>query len=241
MEKIMKILLKNFTLLTLLIGSSSIYAIQGLNVITITTDDPQGYVEWLSESQPVFQEAQGDNIAAQGICSPTAGGVYTNEHYVWSIAPSISAMMSNPEFFTDKNVVRAIRKIANKRDVVRRDLMYVIKETDIGAPGETTAQYNLISSTDDISGYAAALTAMEKAAAKNGFEDISVALFGSLAGGDRALTVMASVQAPTPARLGAFFDERQSTWMSEVMSEFGGLRTPEIDFMMMCTTLSVNN
>ena len=46
----MKILLKNFTLLTLLIGSSSIYAIQGLNVITITTDDPQGYVEWLSES-----------------------------------------------------------------------------------------------------------------------------------------------------------------------------------------------
>ena len=50
----MKILLKNFTLLTLLIGSSSTYAIQGLNVITITTDDPQGYVEWLSESQPVF-------------------------------------------------------------------------------------------------------------------------------------------------------------------------------------------
>ena len=72
MEKIMKTLLKNFTLLTLLIGSSSIYAIQGLNVITITTDDPQGYVEWLSESQPVFQEAQGDNIAAQGICSPTS-------------------------------------------------------------------------------------------------------------------------------------------------------------------------
>ena len=35
--------------------------------------------------------------------------------------------------------------------------------------------------------------------------------------------------------------ERQSTWMSEVMSEFGGLRTPEIDFMMTCTTLSVNN
>ena len=29
--------------------------------------------------------------------------------------------------------------------------------------------------------------------------------------------------------------------MSETMSEFGGLRTPEIDFMMMCTTLSVNN
>ena len=95
-------ILKKFTLLAVLLSSSSIFALQGLNVITITTDDPQGYVEWLSESQPVFQEAQGDNIAAQGICSPTAGGVYTNEHYVWSIAPSISAMMSNPNFFTDK-------------------------------------------------------------------------------------------------------------------------------------------
>ena len=35
--------------------------------------------------------------------------------------------------------------------------------------------------------YVEALTAMEKAAAANGFDDISVALFGSLAGGDRAL------------------------------------------------------
>ena len=237
----MKKIIKNFTFLALLFSSASVFALQGLNVITITTDDPQEYVEWLTESQSVFHEAQGDSIAAQGICSPTAGGVYTNEHYVWSIAPSISAMMSNPEFFTDKNVVRAIRKIASKREVVRRDLMYVIKEAGIGAPGQTTAQYNLISSTDDISGYAAALTNMEKAAARNGFEDISVALFGSLAGGDRALTVMASVQAPNPERLGAFFDERQSGWMSEAMSEFPGLRTPEIDFMMMCTTLSVNN
>ena len=82
---------------------------------------------------------------------------------------------------------------------------------------------------------------MEKAAAANGFDDISVALFGSLAGGDRALTVMASIQAPTPERLGAFFDERQSGWMTEAVADFNALRTPVIDFMMQCTTLSVNN
>ncbi len=233
--------MKILSIITFLLISTSAYALQGLNVITITTDDPQGYVEWLTESQPVFQKAQGDSAAAQGICSPSAGGVYTNEHYVWTIAPSISAMMSNPEFFTDKNVVKAIRKISNKREVVRRDLMYVIKSTDIGLVGETNAQYNLISSTNDINGYVAGLTAMEKAAAENGFGDISVALFGSLAGGDRALTVMASVQAPTSERLGAFFDERQSAWMNEVLSEFNSIRTPVMDFMMQCTTLSINN
>ena len=212
-----------------------------MNVITITTDDPQGYVEWLTESQPVFQAAQGDNATAQGICSPVAGGEFTNEHYVWTIAPSISAMMSNPEFFTDKDVARALRKIANKREVVRRDLMYVIKEAAIDGVGVTNAQYNLTSKTNDVEGYVEALTAMEKAAAANGFDDISVALFGSLAGGDRALTVMASIQAPTPERLGAFFDERQSGWMTEAVADFNALRTPVIDFMMQCTTLSVNN
>ena len=237
----MRKIIKNLSLLGIFFISLNVHSLQGLNVITITTDDPQGYVEWLTESQPVFQAAQGDNAAAQGICSPVAGGEFTNEHYVWTISPSISAMMSNPEFFTDKDVARSLRKIANKREVVRRDLMYVIKEAAIDGVGVTNSQYNLTSKTNDIEGYVEALTAMEKAAAANGFDDISVALFGSLAGGDRALTVMASIQAPTPERLGAFFDERQSGWMTEAVADFNALRTPVIDFMMQCTTLSVNN
>ena len=237
----MKTIIKIIAFFTLLITTSSAYALQGLNVITITTDDPQGYMKWLTESQPVFQAAQGDNALAQGICSPSAGGVNVNEHYVWTVAPSVSAMMGNPEFFTDKNVNRAIKKIASKREVIRRDLMFVIKSNEIGGLGTTTANYNLISSTKDVSGYAAALTKMEEAAGKNGFDDISVALWGSVASGDRAGTVMASVQAPTPERLGAFFDQRNSSWMIEAMSAFDSIRTPVVDFMMQCTTLSVNN
>ena len=100
-------------------------------------------------------------------------------------------MMSNPEFFTDPNVQRAIRKIASKREVTRRDMMFAIKGGEVGGPGTSTANYNLISSTDDVSGYASALTRMENAAADNGFDDISVALYGSVTSGDRAGTVMA--------------------------------------------------
>jgi len=235
-KKINKLIL-TFTL----VASSGLYALQGLNVITITTDDPVGYLKWLTESQPVFQEAQGDSVLASGICSPVAGGADVNEHYVWNFAPSVSAMMSNPEFFTDKNVQRAIRKIASKREVTRRDMMFAIKGGEVGGLGTSTANYNLISSTDDVSGYASALTRMENAAANNGFADISVALYGSVTSGDRAGTVMASVQAPTSERLGAFFDQRDSAWMSEAMSEFNSIRTPVIDFMMTCTVLSVNN
>ena len=233
--------IKKLILTFALVASSGLYALQGLNVITITTDDPVGYLKWLTESQPVFQEAQGDDVLASGICSPVAGGADVNEHYVWNFAPSVSAMMSNPGFFSDINVQRAIRKIASKREVTRRDLMYSIKSGEVGAVGTSTANYNLISSTNDVSGYASALTRMENAAASNGFDDISVALYGSVTSGDRAGTVMASVQAPTPARLGAFFDQRDSAWMSEAMSEFNSIRTPVIDFMMTCTVLSVNN
>ena len=233
--------IKKLILTFALVASSGLYALQGLNVITITTDDPVGYLKWLTESQPVFQEAQGDDVLASGICSPVAGGADVNEHYVWNFAPSVSAMMSNPGFFSDINVQRAIRKIASKREVTRRDLMYSIKSGEVGAVGTSTAKYNLISSTNDVSGYASALTRMENAAASNGFDDISVALYGSVTSGDRAGTVMASVQAPTPARLGAFFDQRDSAWMSEAMSEFNSIRTPVIDFMMTCTVLSVNN
>ena len=114
-------------------------------------------------------------------------------------------------------------------------------KAEIDGVGVTSAQYNLTSKTSDVQGYAAALTAMEEAAAANGFDDISVALFGSLASGDRALTVMASIQAPSSERLGEFFDQRLSSWMSGAVSNFDELRTPVIDFMMQCTTLSVNN
>jgi hypothetical protein len=82
---------------------------------------------------------------------------------------------------------------------------------------------------------------MEEAASENGFGDITVALWGSVTSGDRAGTVMASVQAPTSERLGAFFDQRDSSWMTEAMSTFDSIRTPVVDFMMQCTTLSVNN
>ena len=71
--------------------------------------------EIASAVKTVFQAAQGDNQLAQGICSPTAGGVFPNEHYVWTIAPSVSAMMSNPGFFTEKNTRKQNQANRNQR------------------------------------------------------------------------------------------------------------------------------
>ena len=113
----MKNLLKKVSLSSLLVISTSIFSMQGLSVITITTDDPEGYVEWLTKNSSVFQEAAGDDVSSSGICSPIAGGREMNEHYVWSFHPSTSAMVSNRQF-SNEDAQKAISKISSKRDLV---------------------------------------------------------------------------------------------------------------------------
>ena len=215
------------------------FSMQGLSVITITTDDPEDYVEWLTDNTQVFQNAAGDDVSASGICSPMAGGNAMNEHYVWSFHPSTSAMLSNRQF-SDQNAQRAIRKISSKRDLVRRDMWSVMKGDAVGDAGTTTANYNVMSKTQDANAYLEGITALEKAANDNGFE-VSFAFYSAAVAGDRTGMVMVSVQAETADELGRFLDQRQSSWMSEALSEFDVVRNPMEDFVMQCTTLSVNN
>ena len=132
----MKNLLKKVTVSSLLVISTSIFSMQGLSVITITTDDPEGYVEWLTKNSSVFQEAAGDDVSSSGICSPIAGGREMNEHYVWSFHPSTSAMVSNRQF-SNEDAQKAISKISSKRNLVRRDMWSVMKGDAVGEAGTT--------------------------------------------------------------------------------------------------------
>ena len=235
----MKNLLKKVSISSLLVISTSIFSMQGLSVITITTDDPEGYVEWLTKNSSVFQEAAGDDVSSSGICSPIAGGREMNEHYVWSFHPSTSAMVSNRQF-SNKDAQRAISRISSKRDLVRRDMWSVMKGDAVGEAGTTNANYNVMSETDDATVYLAGITALEIAANDNGFA-VSFAFYTATAAGDRAGMVMVSVQAETANELGRFLDQRQSSWMAEALSDFDVVRNPVEDFLMNCSTITVNN
>ena len=74
-------LVKKILITASLFISTNVFSMQGLSVITITTDDPEGYVEWLTENTSVFQQAGGGDVSSSGICSPMAGGREMNEHY----------------------------------------------------------------------------------------------------------------------------------------------------------------
>ncbi len=89
--------------------------------------------------------------------------------------------------------------------------------------------------------YVKTIEAMEAAAAQNGFEDIQMVVFEGFGAGDWARMVMASIQAPSVERLGAFFDQNRSDWMAESMNAFPSMRTPVRDWYLLCTTLSVSD
>lgn len=165
------------------------------------------------------------------------------EHFIWNVSPSLSvSYASSNDVYEHEPSVREIQKIASSRTVERTDTWGIIKNTvRVYGAGETTAQYNFMSTPDSTPDYLKAIEAMQAAAAENGFGDIEVALFEAAGAGDRAGMVIASVQAPNLARLGAFMDARWSSWMAESMKSFPTLRTPEHEWVQTCTTLYSND
>jgi len=212
----------------------------GLSVITINTDNPADYVGWLKKSTPVFAEAWGDNVASSGICTPISGGEREGNHYVWSLSPSLAATMASVPG-SDTSIDKAVKKISKKRTVERRDVYEVIKTTSqVNIAGQLTAQYNLLSTPSNVSAYVEAISAMESAAAKNGFSDVEIAVFQASGAGDRAGMVMASVQAPSTQRLGDFLSQRNAGWMAEAMKDFPSLRKSEHDWLLNCEVIYNN-
>lgn len=231
---------KYITLLVTTMFSLFSSAEGGLSVITINTDDAGEYVEWLKESTPVFSNAWGENVASSGICSPLSGGEKEGNHYVWNIGPSlVSTMTAIPG--DDDDTAQAIKRISKKRSVERRDIYEVLKQTSqVNTAGQISAQYNLLSTPSSVDAYVEAIEAMEAASAKNGFSDVEIAVFSASGAGDRAGMVMASVQAPSMDRLGLFLEARDSSWMSEAMSDFPSLRTPEHEWLLNCEVIYSN-
>ncbi len=212
----------------------------GLSVFTINTDDATGYLKWLTESTPTFVDAWGDSVVSSGICSPISGSEDDGDHYVWNISPSMTATLAaNDRAFNDEASLKAISKISNKREIKRRDIYNVVKPSNNSyKTGTTLAQYNLLSRPNDMSKYIQTIQAMENAASENGFDDIEFVVFEGFGAGDWSRMAMASIQAPSIERLGAFMDARQSDWMAESMSAFPSMRTPVRDWFLLCTTLS---
>ena len=71
--------MKKLLILIVTFVASFAYAVPAMNVFTINTSDPMGYMEWARKSAPIT--APPSNASAAGVCLSTAGAEEFGDMY----------------------------------------------------------------------------------------------------------------------------------------------------------------
>ena len=72
--------MKKLILIATSIVASVAYAAPAMNVFTINTSDPMGYMEWARESAPITSPSS--NTSAAGVCLPSYGAEEFGDMYL---------------------------------------------------------------------------------------------------------------------------------------------------------------
>ena len=214
---------------------SSAFAAPAMNVFTINTADPMGYMEWARASAPITNPPS--NTASAGVCLPSGGSEEFGDMYFYSLYDSHADSLSGNYY--DPEVAAEIAKIADKRTVSSIDHYSALTPVAEGVEvGMTYANYNINVYTKNPQRYIQEIAAYQATAQANGFEDVTLGAF-LINTGDYTGQVMAVIQAPTSVRLGEFLDARNEAWNIDASEKFPKLRKLKRGFMMTCEVVYV--
>lgn len=205
-----------------------------MNLVTVNTKDPAGYIGWAASSSEALSKANG--ASTMGICVPRGGAEVAGDLYLYSLFDSQKTAWSAE--FMNKTMVAEVAK--NKADrTIRFWDNYRIVRTSTGttsATGDKSYQWNVLVSTTNMSKYLASLDKLQLAMRANDFADISVQAFVPDSG-DRVGKVMVSMAATSSARLGEALDARTEPWFANTLKGLSNIRTYEHAWALECTTL----
>ena len=200
-----------------------------MTLLTINTNNQEGYIDWARESAAALAAANG--ATAIGACTPRAGAEYQGDLYFWTFHESQAAAWKS-----DANSP-AVQKEVSKMNVDRK-----IREWDtyrIVKPGKTmfskSFAWNVIVSTVDVRGYVNSVQNIEKVMNSKGFEDVEFQVFVADSG-RRAGKVMTSMAAASAGRLGAALDIRTEDWFVDELSKLEFVRDYEHAWGLECET-----
>jgi hypothetical protein len=222
--------MKKLLILITTFVATTAYAVPAMNVFTINTSDPMGYMEWARKSAPITSPSS--NTASAGVCLPSYGAEEFGDMYYFNLFESHADSISGNYY--DPEVTAEIAKIANKRTVRMID-----HYTPMGPVGEgfevgmTYSNYNLNVYTKNPQAYMEALAEYQAAAQANGFEDVTLSAF-QINTGDYTGQIMVVTQAPNSKRLGEFIDARSEDWSASFGNKFPKLRKLKRGFIMNC-------
>ena len=227
--------MKKLILIATSIVASVAYAAPAMNVFTINTADPMGYMDWARKSAPIT--APPSNTSAAGVCLATSGAEEFGDMYFFNLFDSHEDSLSGDYYSPE--VAAEIAKIANKRTVRMIDHYSPMEPAGEGFEvGLTYSNYNLNIYTKNPQAYLEALNEYEAAAQANGFEDVSLSAF-QINTGDYSGQILVVTQAPNAKRLGQFMDARNETWSTSLGNRFPKLRKLKRGIMMNCEVVYV--
>ncbi len=206
------------------------FAVPAMNVFTINTSDPMGYMDWARASAPITVTPS--NTATAGVCLPTAGAEEFGDMYFFNLFDNHADSLSGNYY--DPEVAAEIAKIADKRTVRMVDHYTALTPVNDGFEvGMTYANYNINVYTKNPQRYIQELAEYQAAANQNGFEDVTLGAF-EINSGDYTGQIMVVIQAPTAVRLGEFFDAGEEAWNVAASAKFPKLRKLKRGFLMTC-------
>ena len=209
---------------------STVSAEPAMNLVTVNTQDADGYVDWLRNSSTPIAHAM--NASSAGICRPTAGAEQEGDLYVWLMSDS-QQLLAEGDSQSDA-IMAEVAKITVDRTIKTRDIWRVVRNEGIASVnGKPFAAWNLLIKTTDLGGYLSALDDLKTSMNENGFEDTVLNIFVADTG-KWAGMVMVSLQAPSDGRLGAAMDARTSPWFSKALSDLQGIREYVHGWVMSC-------
>ena len=225
---------KTLLILTSFLASFA-FAAPAMNVFTINTSDPMGYMDWARASAPITSPPS--NTSSSGVCLPGSGAEEFGDMYFFSLYDSHSDSLSGNYY--DPEIAAEIAKIADKRTVRMIDHYSALTPVGDGFEvGMTYANYNINVSTKTPQRYIQELTDYQSIAQANGFEDVTFGAF-QINTGDYTGQIMVVIQAPTSVRLGEFLDARNEDWNMAASAKFPRLRDLERGFVMTCEVVYV--
>lgn len=211
------------------------FASPTMNVVTVNTEDYNGYMDWARKSAKVIGSANG--AVASGICRSTAGAEVEGDIYYYTLAESMEKMLQG-----DVNVGKVAKEIAKMqvtRTVRLRDAYRIVKASSSTATvGQVNSNMNILVRTKDVAAYVKGLGQFETALHDNGFKDITLQAFLAETG-DYTGLVMTSLGAPSRVRLGAALDARAEPWASSIIGSWDGTREYVRGIFMDCETIYV--
>ncbi len=209
--------------------SVSVSAEPVMTLITLNTDDPAGYRDWAMNSAETIGEANA--AMAGGLCSPRAGAEEMGDLYLWTLFDSQKTAWSADPM--NPAVAAEVAKIPVNRTVRDWDTYRVVRQAD--TLSEKSYAWNIMVKTSDTGAYLTAIDSLYAAMQDNGFDDISMQVFAADTG-RWAGSIMVSMSASSPSRLGEAMDARTESWFSEILAGLGSIREYQYGWGLACET-----